>query len=295
MLILVVFFIEQLMTVALEGPNRFFSRALFIVDFVVVAVSLNLELMALGLRFSSDYASDHVYPSYYRGSAVLVRVARLLRFAHGVYELAHGLHEMHEVHGSRPAALVPPVEDGQFDDFDDAFSWPLERGSKASPEEVDQTVEPSSKDPPEEVALTVEPSSKDPPVEVDFTGKWTCADQTGMDEFLRAMGAPYLARKAASAKGFGVGMQMTIERSAEGVWTARAFNFRMSWSLAHAVETATETVYAERCAGGVLKRIHPRRAGKPVCEMRRTLVDGRMVVKTSANGAEATRSFVRAG
>jgi hypothetical protein len=265
-----------------------------VVDFVVVAVSLSLEAMVLGFTFGKDFGYKAPEELFER-VLLMARIWRFVRVGHGVYEMAQGVHEMHEMHeveekllqGLRETKATQDQEleslrlslstknsrhlddeDDELVDFDDAISWPLEANSRVHLADLRHG-------------------------EVDWTGRWTCVDQKGMDGFLRAVGTAYFARQAASALKFGVGKETIIERSGQGVWIARSTGRTMSWSLAQAVVTADGTVYAESCVDGVLCTVQPRDPLKARCEIRRTLVDGRMIVHMSANGTQATRTFVK--
>jgi hypothetical protein len=134
--------------------------------------------------------------------------------------------------------------------------------------------------------LAAEPTD----AEIDWTGKWVCVDNEGMDGLLQELGVGYMQRQMAATMKFGVGKPTFIERSGD-VWVAKSPNNTAYWSLEHPVETEEGTVHSEKIENGVYCKQVPTAADKPVVVTRRTLVNGRMVVHFCANSVEATRTF----
>ena len=89
--ILGVFELELLLLVVALGPARFFTHALYVVDFVVVNASIALEW-----RLHDDSNDDG---SAAVGLLVLVRVWRFVRIGHGILETKHKKDEASDHHG----------------------------------------------------------------------------------------------------------------------------------------------------------------------------------------------------
>lgn len=81
--ILSLFFLELNGMMIALGPNCFFRQFFYLVDYIVVTISLVLEVLF--------YAkSDDIYQSFV-GMLVLVRIWRFVRIGHGIIEVTHEL------------------------------------------------------------------------------------------------------------------------------------------------------------------------------------------------------------
>ena len=84
--ILCVFWIEQILTMYIEGLSHYFTHVGFVVDFFVLSVSIGFEVA----QISGTLGGANV------GWLVLARVWRFARVAHGVYECVESKNELAE-------------------------------------------------------------------------------------------------------------------------------------------------------------------------------------------------------
>jgi hypothetical protein len=85
--ILMIFFIEQIGTAYVEGIWEYLQHPFYVLDFVVIGVSILFEIAQL---------TGFIETGNQMGLIVLARIWRFARVGHGVYEVVHGSKELAE-------------------------------------------------------------------------------------------------------------------------------------------------------------------------------------------------------